>query len=73
MTPGSTSPGREPMMRPSNGVMPIVVSKLLPCLMAQMEAPLPRWQLMMFSSFQSLPIILAAFSATNLWLVPWKP
>ena len=43
------SPQRVPITRPSTGVKPIEVSMDLPFLMAQMEAPLPRWQLTIFA------------------------
>ena len=41
-TPGSTSPARVPMTRPSSGVSPIEVSTGRPPRIAAAEAPLPR-------------------------------
>ena len=41
---GSIEPQRVPMMMPSSGVRPMVVSKHLPSLTAEMEEPFPRWQ-----------------------------
>lgn len=46
MTPGSRSPARVPMTRPSIGVNPMLVSTLLRFSIAQTLAPLPRWQTM---------------------------
>ena len=43
-------PERVPIMIPSSGVKPIVVSMLLPPLTAASEQPLPRWQVISFSS-----------------------
>ncbi len=45
---GSMSPLRVPITRPSSGVKPIEVSMDLPCSMAVIEAPLPRWAVMTF-------------------------
>ena len=56
IAPGSTSPTRVPIGRPTSGVKPMEVSMLLPPSMAQMEEPLPMWQLMIFSSSMGLPI-----------------
>ena len=41
---GSMSPERVPIIRPSSGVRPMVVSTDCPSRIAAMEAPLPRWQ-----------------------------
>ena len=41
------SPLRVPIIKPSSGVRPMLVSTLLPSLMAVMEPPLPMWQVMM--------------------------
>ena len=38
-------PERVPIMRPSSGVNPMVVSTLFPSRTAASEAPLPRWQI----------------------------
>src|SRR5665647_2962615 len=72
-TPGSISPVREHIISPSTGVNPIQVSIDLPFSMAVMEAPLPRWHVMIFVLWKSMLRSLQAFSATNLWLVPWNP
>ena len=50
-TPASTSPQRVPMISPSAGVKPIVVSTERPWSTAQSDEPLPRWQLTSRSSF----------------------
>ena len=47
---GSSEPLRVPIMKPSSGVRPIVVSMTLPSRMAAMEEPLPMWQVIMFMS-----------------------
>ena len=41
--PASSWPGRVPIGRPSSAVKPMVLSTLLPALMAHIDAPLPRW------------------------------
>ena len=41
-TPGSMSPVRDPEMMPEVGVSDMEVSRHLPSLMAEMDAPLPR-------------------------------
>ena len=56
IAPGSMSPTRVPMGRPTSGVKPMEVSTLLPPLMAQMLEPLPMWQLMSLSSSMGLPM-----------------
>ena len=53
--PGSTSPQRVPIIRPSVGVKPILVSMLLPSFTAVMLPPLPTWQVMIFLPFGSTP------------------
>ena len=53
---GSTEPERVPMIRPSRGVKPMVVSTDLPPSTAVIEEPLPRWQVMIYRSLMSLPI-----------------
>ncbi|MNE22021.1 hypothetical protein D3C80_1152090 [compost metagenome] len=72
-TAGSMSPERVPIASPSSGVRPMEVSTDSPFLMAQTEAPLPRWQLMMLSSDSGLPSALAVSSAMKRWEVPWAP
>ncbi len=47
---GSMAPQRVPIMRPSKGVSPMEVSTATPWSMAEMEQPLPRWQVMSFKS-----------------------
>lgn len=37
------APLRVPIARPSSGVRPMLVSRLWPLTMAQVEQPLPRW------------------------------
>ena len=49
----------------------MVVSMHLPSLMADMEEPLPRWQLTILKFL--VPISSAARRAIYLWEVPWKP
>ncbi len=48
-TEGSRVPLRVLIMNPSRGVRPMLVSITLPSLMAVMEEPLPRWQVMSLS------------------------
>ena len=48
------SPQRVPMTSPFSGVMPMLVSMLLPRSTAVMLAPLPRWQVMSFRSLERL-------------------
>jgi len=43
---GSMEPERVPIMIPSSGVNPMLVSTLFPFATAVTEAPLPRWQTM---------------------------
>ena len=69
--PASMSPERVPMITPSRGVKPIVVSTHLPAFTADKLLPLPRWQTMIFAL--GLPRYFATSVETNLWLVPWKP
>ena len=73
ITAGSMLPARLGMMRPSDGVMPIVVSTERPWSMAHSEAPTPRWQEMISSSPRGRLTISAAFSETKRCEVPWKP
>ena len=61
------------MGTPARGVKPMEVSTLLPQSTAATEEPLPRWQVMIFSSSMGLPSMAAARWDTYLWLVPWKP
>ena len=64
------SPQRVPIIRPSSGVRPMDVSMLLPPSMAVMEAPLPKWQVMIFRPAISLFKYSAARMLTYLWEVP---
>ena len=73
ITPASISPARVPMGRPASGVRPMVVSTHFPFFTAAMEEPLPRWQVMIFSSSMGLPSMAAARWETKRWEVPWKP
>ncbi len=41
---GSMEPERVPIMMPSSGVNPMLVSTLLPLRTAVTDAPFPRWQ-----------------------------
>ena len=41
---GSTEPERVPIIMPSSGVKPMLVSTLLPFSTAVTDAPFPRWQ-----------------------------
>ena len=72
-TEGSRVPVRLPIIKPSRGVRPMLVSMTLPFSMAVMEDPLPRWQVIIFRSFKSLPISWAQRWLTYRWEVPWKP
>ena len=54
-TAGSMLPERVPMMTPSRGVMPMLVSTHLPPSTAAMELPLPRWQVMTRVFLRSRP------------------
>ena len=49
------------------------VSTLLPPSTAVTEEPLPRWQVMIFSSAAGFPSMAAARLVTYLWEVPWNP
>src|ERR1700690_12974 len=53
--PGSTSPDRVPITRPSSGVNPIEVSTLLPPRKATILAPLPRCAMITRPSASGLP------------------
>ena len=68
--PGSTSPDRVPITSPSSGVRPMEVSMLRPRLMAQTDAPLPRWQDTICNRSTGWPITSAARRATYLCDVP---
>ena len=48
-------PERVPIMRPSSGVNPIVVSTLRPPSTAVIEQPFPRWQVTTFSDRKFFP------------------
>src|SRR5438132_14346597 len=45
--------GARPIIRPSSGVKPIVVSTLSPSEIGAREQPLPRWQVTSLSDFKS--------------------
>ena len=49
-TEGSSVPVRVPIIKPSSGVRPMLVSMTLPSLIAVIEEPLPIWQVMTFMS-----------------------
>ena len=52
----------------------MVVSTTLPSLMAAMEEPLPRWQVMIRVPFPSgLPSSSQQRALTKRWEVPWNP
>src|SRR5271165_219009 len=53
--PGSTEPLRVPIINPSSGVNPMVVSTLFPLRIAASEQPFPRWQLTRRSFANSFP------------------
>ena len=53
--PPSMSPLRVPIIKPSSGVSPMLVSTHLPSLTAVMEPPLPMWQVMIFFPSGSTP------------------
>lgn len=61
---GSMLPQREPMMMPSSGVKPMLVSMTLPSLTAEIEEPLPRWQVTIFVPAAPRPRYSTAFSDT---------
>ena len=71
--PGSMSPERVPIITPARGVSPILVSTDLPFSTAQMLAPFPRWQTIVFNLSYGLSIISATRFDTKLCDVPWKP
>ena len=58
------SPERVPIVTPANGVKPIDVSTDCPPSTAVIDAPFPRWQVMIFNSSIGLPNISAARSET---------
>ena len=47
---------RVPMTRPSSGVKPIDVSMEFPALIAQADAPLPRWSVMILVASRVRPV-----------------
>src|SRR5665647_2383676 len=61
------------MTRPCSGVNPIEVSTATPPRIAEMDAPLPRWQTIWSTSSYGRSSSSATRSDTYLWLVPWKP
>ena len=70
MTPGSMSPERVPITRPSIGVRPIDVSTGSPPTIADAEAPLPRCSTIWFSDSSGAPRNAAACSLTYWCEVP---
>ena len=60
---GSREPQRVPIMKPSSGVRPMLVSMTLPWRMAAIEEPLPMWQVIIFKVSSGRPI-----SSAHLWL-----
>ena len=69
----SISPLRVPIGTPARGVKPMDVSMHLPPSTAEMEEPLPRWQVTILSSSGFLPRYSAAACETNLCDVPCAP
>ena len=57
---GSMSPHLVPIIKPSSGVRPIEVSTTFPPSTAAIEAPFPKWQVIIFKSAMSFPNIAAA-------------
>ena len=70
MTPGSTSPERVPITRPSMGVSPIDVSTGRPPTIADADAPLPRCSTIWLSVSSGTPRKAAACSLTYWCDVP---
>ena len=70
---GSTLPDLVPMIKPSKGVKPMVVSITFPPSIAAILEPFPKWQVIIFNSDMGFPIISATLWATKRWEVPWKP
>ena len=70
---GSISPLLVPIISPSSGVKPMLVSTHFPPFIAQTDAPEPICRLIAFSSFSSLPSSFAACLLTYSWLVPCAP
>ena len=60
-TAGSISPQRVPMITPASGVKPIEVSITFPSLTAEIDEPLPRWQVTIFvpSAFPPISLIIS--------------
>ena len=56
----SISPARVAIVIPANGVNPIEVSKDFPFIVAQIDAPAPKWQVIIFKSSNGLSNNLAA-------------
>ena len=61
---GSIDPLLVPIISPSRGVTPMVVSNDLPPLTAVIDEPFPRWQVTILSSSGFLPSIAAALAET---------
>lgn len=65
------APERVPIMKPSSGVRPMVVSITRPSLTAAMEEPLPKWQVMIrVPSPSGLPKSSQQRALTYRWEVP---
>ena len=73
MIAGSIEPLRVPIISPSSGVRPIVVSTLFPFFTAVAEQPFPRCAVTIPWSSAGSPVRRSASRATKRWLVPWKP
>ena len=73
ISPGSRSPGRVPITRPSSGVNPMEVSIGRPPAIAEADAPFPRCRTIWLISSWRRPRTSATRWETNSWLVPWKP
>jgi hypothetical protein len=67
--PGSIEPLREPIMRPSIGVIPIVESIMNRPRPATIEQPLPRWTDTTRRAGSSLPQSRALRSSASRWLI----
>ena len=70
ITPGSTSPDRVPIIRPSSGVRPILVSMDFPPSSAAMLTPLPRWHMIILTLFRGFPSKPAALWLTYRYDIP---
>ena len=70
MMAGSTLPLRVPIMTPSSGVYPMVVSIEMPWSMAAKLTPDPIWQVTILRSWGLAPMNCAARRLADLWLMP---